>query len=167
MKAHPPFVAPRALAREIPVAAGASRMARSAEIGAGCPSFGGQRTAASSRKRIRSSRSGARTPLIEEPNYKSASFPQGQKSLAFLVIYPRPQFECQSGSLRLQRWYASPSKYKTRLPAQERGLTLQADLPSAGRLSQTLGLIQMPSNHDAHPPIQAHFPRYGGHCAGS
>jgi len=86
MKAHPLFVALHALSREIPVAAGASRLVRPAEVGASCPSFGGRRTVASSRKRMRRSCPSARTLSIEEPNYKSASLPQGQESLAFLAL---------------------------------------------------------------------------------
>jgi len=53
-----------------------------------------------------------------------------RESLVFSrVIYPQAQFECQSGSLRLQRWYAPPSKCKAGLRLLERGLTL----PSSGR----------------------------------
>ena len=38
-----------------------------------------------------------------------------------------------SCSLRLQRWYALPSKYKAKLPPQERGLTPPSSGPAYGR----------------------------------
>jgi hypothetical protein len=55
MKPPPPFVAPHALSRETRAAASASSSAlwftAAAKVGTGCPSFGGQRTAASARTR--------------------------------------------------------------------------------------------------------------------
>ena len=86
MKVHRIFIALHALTCEIPVAADASSSARLAEIGVGCPSFGGQRTAASPRKRKSSFRPTVRTLVTEEPNDKSASFSQGQESLASLAL---------------------------------------------------------------------------------
>jgi len=55
LKARLPFVALVALSRKTRVAAGASSSVRlskvAARVGSGCPSFGGQRTAASARTR--------------------------------------------------------------------------------------------------------------------
>jgi len=43
------------------------------------------------------------------------------------------QLSGRSFTLRFQRWYASPSKYKAKLPPQERGLTLPSSGPAFGR----------------------------------
>ena len=42
------------------------------------------------------------------------------------------QLSGRSCSLCLQRWYASPSEFKARLPLQERGLTLPSSGPAYG-----------------------------------
>ena len=49
-----------------------------------------------------------------------------------LSINPQVQFKRRSCSLRLRRWYASPSKYKARLQLTERGLTLPSSGPAYG-----------------------------------
>ena len=49
-----------------------------------------------------------------------------------LSSHPRLQFKHSFSSLRFQRWYASPSKYKARLRLQERGLTLPSSGPAFG-----------------------------------
>ena len=133
MKEGLSFVASHELSRETPVAAGASSAARSlkvaAKVGAGCPSFGGQRTVASSRKRKNSEQSRHLSLSIEAPSFGSTSLLQlrgAWRILAAPILMLQPRH--LSGSLRIQRWYASPSEFKARLPLQERGLTL----PSSG-----------------------------------
>ena len=85
------------------------------------------------------------------------------------VINPQAQFECQSGSLCLPRWYAPPSKYKARLRLLERGLTLPSSgrafgtplksnvrrLPMRVRLSLTLAALLVPLSCAAFQPCPA------------
>ena len=133
MKARLPFVAPHERSCKALVAAGALRSERSLKAAekasTGCPfrrpahgritSKARECTAPSSASRDRSQRQAT-------SRFRCSS----RESLVFSrVINPQAQFECQLGSLRLQRWYASPSKYKARLRLHERGLTL----PSSGR----------------------------------
>ena len=130
MEAGLPLVTLLAPSRKTRVAAGPSRSARlpkpAAEVGAGCPSFGGQRTVALARKQEDSQRLSKRLSLsIETLSFESAASHQPH-GLAFSP--GAVQLPGRSSSLRLQR-YASPSKYKAGLPLQERGLTL----PSSGR----------------------------------
>jgi len=114
----------------MPVAAGPSRSARSAETEAGCPSSGGQRTAAASTQENLQRRS-KRPHALDRRTKLQVGFIAVRPRASRLpnVVYPRVQFECRSGSFRFQRWYASPSKYKARLSLHERGLTI----PSSGR----------------------------------
>jgi hypothetical protein len=72
-------------------------------------------------------------PPIEEPKLQVSFIAArpGEPRLS-RVINPQVQFERQSGSLRFQRWYASPSKYKARLRLHERGLTLPSSGPAFG-----------------------------------
>ncbi len=140
MKARSPFVASHALSRKTPVAPGHfevgappircaaravardagcrrcfSSLARlpevTAEAEAGCPSVGGQRTVASFRR-----------PATTEH----------LSSGAFFGTDLQAQFKRQSTSLRFQRWYASPCKFKARLRLHERGLTLPSSGPAYG-----------------------------------
>ena len=139
MKAHWLFVALHALSREIPVAAGASRLARPAEVASRV-----RRGLSVLRRPAHGciiSQENAQILLVQAPH---ALDRRTKPQVGFIaarpreprlsrVTYPQVQFECQSCSLRFQRWYASPSKYKARLPPQERGLTLPSSGPAFGR----------------------------------
>ena len=64
------------------------------------------------------------------------------------IINPEGNFERQSVGLRIQRWYASPSKFEARSRLHERGLTL----PSRGRPTSGFASCRPPlmSNVRAH-----------------
>ena len=88
MEARLPFVMPCALTRETQAAAGASSSSRflkvAAQVGAGCPSFGGQRTASSARTEEDSQRLSKHVSLsIEAQSFESASLHQSLGSGAF------------------------------------------------------------------------------------
>jgi len=88
MKAHLPFGAPHAPSREARAAAGASSTPHllkvAAKVGAGCPSFGGQRMVGSARKQEDSQRLSKRLSLsIETLNFESASSHQTHELGAF------------------------------------------------------------------------------------
>jgi len=89
MKERLPFVALLALSRKARVAAGASSFARlpkvEAKIGSGCPSFGGQRTVASSRTQKDTQRLPMHLSLsIEAQSFQSSSLRQLRRPGAFL-----------------------------------------------------------------------------------
>jgi len=78
MEVHLPFATLPELLPETRAASGASSSARllkiAAKVGAGCPSFGGQRTVASARQQEDSERLSKRLPLSMEPlDFESAS----------------------------------------------------------------------------------------------
>jgi hypothetical protein len=69
-------------------------------------------------------------PSIEVPSLGRASWGVNRRVLAFSrSINLQVRLKRRSCGLRLQPWYASPSKCKARLRLHERGLTL----PSSGR----------------------------------
>ena len=134
MEAGLPLVALLALSRKARVAAGASSTARlltvAAKVGSGCPSCGGQRTVALARQQEDSERLSKRLPLpIETLSLESASSHQPH---GLVLSQSAVQLSGRSCSFRIQRWYASPSKYKARLPPHERGLTLPSSGPAYG-----------------------------------
>ena len=137
MKVRLPFVAPHERSRKAQVSAGASRSERSLKVAekasTGCPSFGGLRTVALPRRQENAQLLQAPLALTRKASYKSVSLLQRREPRFSRAINPQAQFECHSGSLRLQRWYASPSKYKARLRLLERGLTLPSSGPAYGR----------------------------------
>ncbi len=135
MEVHLPFGSSHALSRKTLAAAGASSSARllkaAAKVSAGCPSFGGQRTTASVRTQENTQRSPRHLPRSNETqSFKSGSLHQPQGLGASpergSVQAPLP------GRVRVQRWYASPFKYKARSRLGERGLTLPSSGPAFG-----------------------------------
>ena len=82
-----PIVSMHALSRKTLAAAGASSSARlfkaAAKVGAGCPSFGGQRTTASVRTQESTQRSSKHLPRSETQNFKPASLHRLQGLGAF------------------------------------------------------------------------------------
>ena len=84
MEERLPFVSSHALSRKTPAAAGASSSAHllkvAAKVSAGCPSFGGQRTAASARTEGSSERPRKQLlpPTVEAPSFGLVSLPQRQ-----------------------------------------------------------------------------------------
>jgi hypothetical protein len=108
------FVASPALSRKTPAAAGASSSVRlpkvEAKVGAGCPSFGGQRTAASARKEG-SSMHHASSSRSSRSTYQASCkchCPSGDGRALCRRANLQDQLRHRSGSLRIQRWYASP-----------------------------------------------------------
>jgi len=88
MEVHLPFVSLHALSRKTLDAAGASRSARlfraTAKTGAGCPSFGGQRTTASAPAKENAQCSSKHLPCSNETqNFKSVSLHRPQRLGAF------------------------------------------------------------------------------------
>ena len=120
MEAGLPLVTLLALSRKTRAAAGASRSTRllkpAAKVGAGCPSFGGQRTVASARKQIDSQRLSKHLSLSNETlSFESVSSHQTQELHAFsergsvvepLVQLVPPALVCFA--IRIQSKAASP-----------------------------------------------------------
>ena len=139
MEAGLPLVTLLALSRKTRPAAGASSSARllkvAAKIGAGCPSFGGQRTVASLRKQENSPRLSRHSPFsARAPSPASVASRHWQRPAAFHRFQASASASAQEPIrwLRIQPWYASPSKFKARLPPRERGLTLPSSGPAFG-----------------------------------
>ena len=101
---------------------------------AGCPPFGGHRTVSSARTEENAEHLPKHLLLsIEVQSFGSVSLRPSRKLVHSAVTKLQVQFKLRSGSLRIQRWYASASKYKARLRIHERGLTLPSSGPAYGR----------------------------------
>ena len=137
MEAHLRFVALHALSLKTRAAAGASssaRFSKAATVTAGCPSFGGQRTATAARKQG-SSEHHANSSRSSRSKYQACCkchCPSGDGQAPRRKTNRQAQHRYPSGSLRTQRWHASPSKSKEALRFTERGLTLPSSGPAFG-----------------------------------
>ena len=101
---------------------------------AGCPPFGGHRTVSSARTEENAEHLPKHLLLsIEVQSFGSVSLRPSRKLEHSAVTKLQVQFKLRSGSLRIQRWYASAPKYKARLRVHERGLTLPSSGPAYGR----------------------------------
>ena len=107
---------------------GALRQRSRAEVGTGCPSFGGQRTVASSRRECAAPVQAPARSRSKNQTTRLLLCCKAKRASPFSRYQSTGAVRASVGQLALQRWYASPPEYEARLRLRERGLTL----PSSG-----------------------------------